>query len=458
MGKKIAVFLLLSNMAFAQSVSQKLETATKSFQNSEMGKASTLSVYVVEESGNVVYDYQADRGLSTASTQKIFTAAAALEVLGNNYTYTTTASYSGSIANNILKGDIYISSNGDPTLGSWRYDDRYKPEAFLQNLVNAVKKSGINKISGDLVIDDSYFDYQTIPGGWPWDDLGNYYGAGIWGLNWRENQFDLIVYKGKIRRISYPLVNVRWLNDVKVGGTNDESIIFTAPRSEVALINGYIPAKNSYTVSGSTPNPPLQLGVEIKKNLNSAGIEIEGNVVTTSQLELEKKEPKNTSNNKVFFTHSSPTLDQIVYWFLKKSVNLYGEALLKTIGKQKTKNSDFISSVAYLKDFWKSKGIDEYSINFADGSGLSPQNYVSAKAEVLALLYAKKQAWFPQYYAGFPDQDNGMKMKSGTLRNVKSYAGYYTSSDGKKYVFSVILNNYQGNTQYELFKILNVLK
>ncbi len=83
-------------------------------------------------------------------------------------------------------------------------------------------------------------------------------------------------------------------------------------------------------------------------------------------------------------------------------------------------------------------------INFADGSGLSPQNYVAAKAEVQALLYAKKQSWFESYYDGFPVQDNGMKMKSGTMKDTKSFAGYHTSKDGKKYVFSIIINNYQG--------------
>ncbi len=97
-------------------------------------------------------------------------------------------------------------------------------------------------------------------------------------------------------------------------------------------------------------------------------------------------------------------------------------------------------------------------INFADGSGLSPQNYASAKAEVQALLYAKKQSWFEAYYDGFPVQDNGMKMKSGTMRDTKSFAGYHTAKDGKKYVFSIIINNYQGSGNTELQKILNVLK
>ncbi|UOU97294.1 D-alanyl-D-alanine carboxypeptidase/D-alanyl-D-alanine-endopeptidase [Chryseobacterium daecheongense] len=457
MKKTFAVLLLSTQIIFAQNIAQKLDEATKGLMNSSGAIASGLSFYVADESGNFIYEYQGNKGLSTASTQKIFTAGAALEVLGKNYTYTTTSSYSGTLSGGVLNGNLFISSNGDPTLGSWRYE-AYKPESFKQKLMEAIKKSGITKISGDLVIDDSYFDHQTIPGGWPWDDLGNYYGAGVWGVNWRENQFDININGTDFKSFSYPLEEVKWLNDLKAGGSSDQSLIFTAPHSDVALINGTLPSGKTVTVSGSTPNPPLQLGVEVKQWLKESGIEFSGKVITNSQLEIEGKQPLAAPKTNIILTYQSPTLDKIIFWFLRKSVNLYGETLIKTLGKEKKGNPSFKSGVTYLKEFWKSKGINANMINFADGSGLSPQNYASAKAEVQALLYAKKQPWFESYYDGFPTQDNGMKMKSGTMRDTKSYAGYHTSKDGKKYVFSIIINNYQGSGSTELQKILNVLK
>ncbi|WP_312089532.1 D-alanyl-D-alanine carboxypeptidase/D-alanyl-D-alanine-endopeptidase [Chryseobacterium sp.] len=457
MKKIIAISVFSTQIVFAQNISQKLDTATKNLMNSPLAISSNLSLYVADENGQLIYEYNGNKGLSTASTQKIFTAAAALETLGKNYTYQTTASYSGTISSGNLNGNLFISSNGDPTLGSWRYEG-FKPENFKQKFLEALKKSGITKISGDLIIDDSYFDHQTIPGGWPWDDLGNYYGAGIWGINWRENQFDINISGTDFKSFSYPLEGVQWLNDLKASGNSDQSLIFTAPHSDVALINGNLPAGKTTTVSGAVPNPPLQLGVEAIKWLKESNIEISGKVVTSSQLEIEGKLPFNISKNKVILHYESPTLDKIVYWFLRKSVNLYGEALIKTLGKEKKQNSSFKSGVAYLKEFWTSKGINSNMINFADGSGLSPQNYVSAKAEVQALLYAKKQPWFSSYYEGFPTQDNGMKMKSGTMRDTKSYAGYHTAKDGKKYVYSAIINNYQGSGSTELQKILSVLK
>lgn len=456
MKNSLPIFLLSTQIIFAQNITQKLDEATKNLMNSSGAISSNLSFYVSDENGNFIYEYQGNKGLSTASTQKIFTAGAALEALGKNYTYKTVSSYSGNISGGNLNGNLFISSTGDPTLGSWRYE-AYKPENFKQKLIDAIKKSGIKKISGDLVIDDSYFDHQTIPGGWPWNDLGNYYGAGVWGINWRENQFDININGNEFKSFSYPLEGVNWLNDLKVGGSSDQSLIFTAPHSDVALINGTLPAK-TVTVSGSVPNPPLQLGAEVKQWLKDSGIDFSGKVVTNSQLEIEGKKALQAPKNNIILTYESPTLDKIIYWFLRKSINFYGETLIKTLGKEKKSDPSFKSGVAYLKEFWKSKGINPNMINFADGSGLSPQNYVAAKAEVQALLYARKQPWFESYYEGFPTHDNGMKMKSGTMSDTKSYAGYHTSKDGKKYVFSIIINNYEGSGSTELQKILNVLK
>lgn len=457
MKKSIAVLVLSSNIIFAQTVSQKLETATKNLLSTDLGRVANLSIFVTDDTGKAVFDYQGDKGLSTASTQKIFTAAAALETLGSNYTYTTKVSYTGELHSGNLHGNLIISSNGDPTLGSWRYDN-YKPENFQKQLIDALKKQNITKISGDLVLDDMYFDFQKTPGGWPWDDMGNYYGAGVWGLNWRENQFDINIKGTEFQSFSYHLENITWANELKAGGNSDQSLIFTAPYSNVAVINGTLPAGKVTTVSGATPNPPLQLGAEVKNWLKNAGIDFAGNVEVLSLVELQGKRVIERNNEKNLLTYQSPTLDKIVYWFLRKSVNFYGETLIKTMGKEKKNNPSFKSGVAYLKEFWKSKGINSAAINFADGSGLSPQNYVSARAEVQALLYAQKQAWFSQYYDGFPTQDNGMKMKSGTMRDVKSFAGYHTAKDGKRYVYAAIINNYQGSGGAELQKILNVLK
>ena len=455
---KLIPFLLLgSQVFFAQNIAQKLDAATKDLLSSTPAYSANLSVYVADEAGNFIYEYKGNQGLSTASTQKIFTAAAALETLGKNYQYTTTASYSGNISAGNLSGNLFISSNGDPTLGSWRYDN-YKPENFKQKLIDALKQNGISKISGDLILDDSYFDFQTTPGGWPWNDMGNYYGAGVWGLNWRENQFDINMNGKEIKNLNVDLPNVKWVNEVKTGGSSDQSLVFTAPYSDVAYINGNLPAK-AVTVSGATPNPPLTLGSEIKNWLKEEGIDFNGKITSTSMQKINGENILAAPKNNVILEYKSPTLDKIIFWFMRKSVNFYGETLIKTLGKEKKNSGSFDAGISYLKDFWKGKGINSAMINFADGSGLSPQNYVSARAEVQSLLWSRKQPWFNEFFDGFPTQGNGMKMKSGTMKDTKSFAGYHTSKDGKKYVFAIIINNYQSsNLSDALYKVLNVLK
>lgn len=457
MKKLIPFILLFSQLYFAQNVAQSLETATKKLLSSSPAYSANVSIYVADENGNFVYENNGNKGLSTASTQKIFTAAAALETLGKDFQYVTTVNFSGTLSGGNLNGDLFITSTGDPTLGSWRYEG-YKPENFKQKLIKSLKDKGISSISGDLIIDDLYFDFQTVPGGWPWNDLGNYYGAGVWGVNWRENQFDLQMANGDIKKSNIDLPNVKWVNEVKTGGSSDQSFIFTAPHSDVALINGTLPSK-AITVSGATPNPPLTLGEEIKIWLKEAGIEFKGKITATSQQKIEGQKISFAPKNNLLMEYKSPTLDKIVFWFMRKSVNLYGETLVKTLGKEKKNEGSFDAGISYLKEFWKSKGINAAMINFADGSGLSPQNYVAARAEVQSLLWSQKQPWFKEFFEGFPTQANGMKMKSGTMKDTKSFAGYHTAKNGKKYVFAIIINNYQGgNISNALFEVLNELK
>lgn len=457
MKKLIPFILLFSQLYFAQNVAQSLETATKKLLSSSPAYSANVSIYVADENGNFVYENNGNKGLSTASTQKIFTAAAALETLGKDFQYVTTVNFSGTLSGGNLNGDLFITSTGDPTLGSWRYEG-YKPENFKQKLIKSLKDKGISSISGDLIIDDLYFDFQTVPGGWPWNDLGNYYGAGVWGVNWRENQFDLQMANGDIKKSNIDLPNVKWVNEVRTGGSSDQSLIFTAPHSDVALINGTLPSK-AITVSGATPNPPLTLGEEIKIWLKEAGIEFKGKITATSQQKIEGQKISFAPKNNLLMEYKSPTLDKIVFWFMRKSVNLYGETLVKTLGKEKKNEGSFDAGISYLKEFWKSKGINAAMINFADGSGLSPQNYVAARAEVQSLLWSQKQPWFKEFFEGFPTQANGMKMKSGTMKDTKSFAGYHTAKNGKKYVFAIIINNYQGgNISNALFEVLNELK
>ena len=162
----------------------------------------------------------------------------------------------------------------------------------------------------------------------------------------------------------------------------------------------------------------------------------------------------------MFFTHNSPPLDSIIFWFLKRSINLYGEALIKTLSYQLTKTGDTDSGASVIKRFWSTHGIDPASLNIIDGSGLSPANRVTVSALVQVMQFAKKQNWFPSFYNALPEI-NGIKMKSGSIGGGVSYTGYMKDKNGNDYTFSFIVNNFDGDAnevRKKMWALLDILK
>jgi D-alanyl-D-alanine carboxypeptidase/D-alanyl-D-alanine-endopeptidase (penicillin-binding protein 4) len=102
----------------------------------------------------------------------------------------------------------------------------------------------------------------------------------------------------------------------------------------------------------------------------------------------------------------------------------------------------------------------EEELNMHDGSGLSPLNRVTTHAQVEILKYARTKPWYNSFYDALPEF-NGMKMKSGTISGVKGFCGYQKSKDGREYIFSFIVNNYNGRASTlvnKMYKVLDNLK
>lgn len=459
--------LFLISGAFAQSVKTQLASATQRLLDDAQMKNASISFYVADAGdGNVVYQYDGDRGLSPASTQKIFTSVASFEILGSDYTFNTQIGYKGTLSDGVLKGDLMITGYGDPTFGSWRFEG-YKQEDVKNKILAMLATAGIRAIDGNIIIDESKWGFNPTPGGWPWDDMGNYYGAGDWGVNWNENQINLTLRPGAsvggdvaITKIDPQLQGAKIVNRASTGasGSSDNSRLFTAPYSPVAYLDGTIPAGKSLLITGSMPDPPLQFGYELKKWLGTKNIYCTGEIKTAADYILKDRAVPAIQTR--IDTYRSPQLHDMVFHFLRKSINLYGESFAKAMGWQEKKDPSTEAGVSVIRKFWLNNGISSASLKMIDGSGLSPQNYVTAHAEVQALLYAKDKDWFHYFYESLPTY-NGMKMKSGTISGCKAFAGYQTSASRNKYVFSIIINNYYGS-QYSLipkmFKLLDLLK
>jgi len=464
----VAVCWLLVTGPLAQNISQKLQKGFQQFENDAQLKHAISSLYVIDaKTGKVVFEKNSQIGLAPASTQKIITSVTAFELLGKDYRYKTVIGSDTGIEKDTLQGNFYIVGAGDPTFGSQRWAST-KDSNVLKKFVEILKNKNVQNIKGDIWVDDIQFGINPLPEGWIWQDIGNYYGAGCWGINWNENKYDLILKPGMIVQGSPDVIKTiprlygsKIYSFLKAGEkeSGDNAYIYSTPYNEVGFVTGTIPvSKNNFTISGSMPHPAKQFGYTLRKYLKDNGVSLTGNLKLYSDSVFEYKRVMKMML--VLDSIVSPSLDSIIYWFNKKSINLYGEALIKTFAYEKQGFGSTDSGVAIVKDFWKQKGIDEDELNISDGSGLSPQNRVTTRAQVEILKYAKNRNWFPSFYNSLPEY-NGMKIKSGTIKDVKGFCGYHKAKDGTDYIFSFLVNNYNGSASglvNKMYKVLDALK
>lgn len=457
--------LLLVTYSHGQTMHSRLALAVKNMEKDEQFKHAIISLYVVDsKTGKVVFDKNSQIGLAPASCLKVVTSVSAFEMLGKGYKYKTELLAYGEIKDSVLNGYLELKGYGDPTSGSWRYGNT-APSALTGRWVNALLQKKIRTVTGEVLTNGLAFSFQSIPGGWVWEDVGNYYGAGAGALNWRENQFDLFLKAadnsgGSVSILGTVPANYGgpFLNELKTGkkGSGDNAYVYL-PAGNSWLVKGTIPAgEKNFKISGAIQDPETLLGEEFRKALDSAGISYKKKPESKKEVSFISQKNQVTLIDEYF----SPMLDSINYWFLQKSVNLYGEAFVKTIAYEKTGFGDTDTGVNIIKDFWSKNGIESSTLNIKDGSGLSPANRVTTNALVTVMQYAKKQDWFSSFYNALPEM-NGIKMKSGYIGGVRSYTGYIKSKTGTEYSFSFIINNFDGNpgtVREKMWKLLDILK
>ena len=470
--KKVVIsfyFSLLTFNFFGQTINQKLQKAFTVFEKDSQLKHAISSLYVIDaNTGQVVFDKNSQVGLAPASTQKIITSVTAFELLGKDYRYKTELGYIGAMENGSVNGNLFVIGNGDPTFGSWRWEST-KPENILHHFTNAVRQKKIDFIRDSYCYGVRHFEDESIPDGWIWQDLGNYYGAGASALNWRENQFDIILSSGNkigdsVKVVEANLGSTKFpiISEVRSAakGTGDNAYAYLPVNSNNIVVRGTIPINEKrFSISATIIDPLYHFFRGFLDSLLHHRIDFGFKEQRYSSV-LNGNEIKSKLDTKIFHTYYSPTLDSIVYWFNKKSINLYGEALIKTFAYEKKGFGSTDSGVVIVKNFWKEQGLDKEELGIVDGSGLSPLNRVTTHSQVEILKYAKAKDWFPYFYNSLPEY-NKMSMKSGTIRGVKGFCGYHKAKNGKEYIFSFLVNNYNGAASVlvnKMYKVLDNLK
>ncbi len=413
---------------------------------------------VTLDSNKTIIEYNSHKSLVPASVIKTLCTGVALTKLGPEYQYTTRLQYDGDIdpATKILHGNIYIKGSGDPSLGSDVFGNNIK--TILNSWATAIKNAGIDSIQGAIIGDGEYFEQQSIPGGWAWEDMQSSYGIGCSGLAFRENTFDVnVTCKGKTTQASCypPLPGITLHNQIVVNPLIYKNYLFVsgAPYQNERIIMGEI--KSNYSERSNIPDPALCCAYNLLLTLKANKIKMKDSCSTVRNLKLIGK--YNWEERKTFYTTYSPSLNKMVGYTNKTSQNFYAETFLKTLGAQKSGYGSTVGGIKEVIGYLKEKEIDLHGFYMVDGSGISRYNSLTAKFLTdLLVTYSKDPIIFPHFYKSLSvagESGTMYKMaeetiaagnihaKSGSMTRVHSYTGYVTTRSGKMLAFSMIINN-----------------
>jgi D-alanyl-D-alanine carboxypeptidase/D-alanyl-D-alanine-endopeptidase (penicillin-binding protein 4) len=479
--KLVLVFttILLVLPSFAQNT--PLQTKINELANDSFYKHANLGISVRSlSSGVLIGELEKDKMLTPASTMKLLTTLAALEILGEDFKFETRVTYDGLIENDgTLKGNVYIEGGGDPSLGSDRIQGCKSQSQLIEKIVQDITAAGITCVDGDIIGDHSFYQSFPIPASWQWNDLGNYYAAGAWGLNINENEYYINFNRsGKVGQKTelanaYPFIPFLILNnEVTVGevGSGDNAYIYGGPGQYNKTIYGTIPyGKSQFKIKGAIPEPPLYFAFQVFKQLGKYDM---GGQKYLMQTKLDP----NQSQRKLISKLYSPSLEVLVKYANLKSINIYCESFLKAISKTISLEDSYAKGIESIDKYLKLKDLETRGLHMEDGSGLSARNLMSPdflttflnritnvneiENKIKLLAKAGEDGTVKNILKKSKAKGN-LWMKSGSMDKILTYAGYCKSESGNWVSFSIFLNastaKKNNENKIELEKILEAI-
>ncbi len=432
-----------------------LEERLASLVNGKVANSSEASIEIVEiDSGRVVAERNAHMPLAPASNMKLFTTAAAVDLLKPEFELTTAVYLRGNIdPSGTLDGDVKIAGRGDPTIGGRFHDGQ--ATAVLQEWATDLQRAGIRTVRGNLVFEYGYFDTEYIHPTWPVDQLATWYEAPISAFSLQEGCVQVRVLPSRPGRqcvVQFePPTEFLELQNTCVTGRGLPFI--TRPRnSNTIIVRGGVPSRSGATeVFVSVEDPIHYFATVTAETFLRAGLRLEGQIVVTP------KDPR--TDWRPVSQHTTP-VNVIVYVINKKSQNHYAEQLIKIVGAE-TKNSGTWAAGTDAVTQWLTGkvGVAADEFHQADGSGMSRENRASANAFIRLLTYMWKSPWREDFvsslpYSGDPDAKFGKRLrrppyarqvyaKTGYIVGVVGLSGYVHAQSGKIYAFSFVFNRYR---------------
>jgi serine-type D-Ala-D-Ala carboxypeptidase/endopeptidase (penicillin-binding protein 4) len=433
------------------------------------------------QTGETLFEKNADGYFVPASNMKLFTTALALAKLGPDYKFHTTLETRGAISpEGTLSGDVVLVGRGDPNLSNRKFPYELKeefdgpPEKVLIELANALVARGLKEISGDVIGDDSYFPRERYPNGWEIDDMVWEYGAAISAIVVDDNTVALTLTAGEkagdpVQAAVAPLTpDFALQNDVTTAepGLKSDLTLTREPGANLVVVRGTLPAKSTPRKLILAIEEPAQHAASLLAGLLAErGVKLDGKIRAVHVAETD------VTPRTVLAEHVSVPLGDSVKLINKISQNLHTEMLLRTAARQNGLWSTPEEMLKTPQEFYAAAGIAPDDVVQTDGSGLSRHDLVTPRSIVTLLKYAQGQTWFAPYYASLPvagidgslqDRMKGtvaagrIHAKTGSVEHVRTLSGFAETPGGRRVIFSFLSNN-QGGKSHEAADALNGL-
>ncbi|RJP34486.1 MAG: D-alanyl-D-alanine carboxypeptidase/D-alanyl-D-alanine-endopeptidase [Candidatus Omnitrophota bacterium] len=444
-----------------------LQTNLKRVFQEEIPLDSQWSVFVIEKNqSKPLFEYLPDRRLIPASNMKIPSCAAALLRLGATFAYQTELYVAGTQTGTTLHGDLLVVGSGDPSIGG-RFNGGDVTVLFRQ-WASLLKRENILTVHGNIIGVDDFFDNEQYGLNWNPEDYVEWYAAEISALSFNDGCVDLLIRgntapgKPGIVQLNPPTKYMTVQSSIRTVREQKQEqgiAIKREPESRELRVSGAIRSGNRSTRSTSVPNPTLYFVTVCNDVLEAEGIQIHG-----SPRDGDEVNPlPDLDSCRLVHRYSSPPFSQLAEVCLKDSQNLYAEHFLKTLGAVEYGKGSLRTGAAAVKDVLFRHGCDFDEQYIADGSGLSRENRLSARALVRVLQAMDRSSHAQLFYDSLPlagvDGTLEKRMrgsaayrrvhaKTGTLSGVRALSGQIRAKSEKTYFFSILANGPRMATKF----------
>src|SRR6266436_4089965 len=434
------------------------------------------------ETGETLYELNADKYFVPASNMKLFTTALALAKLGPDYRFHTTLETRGTVSPaGALAGDLILVGRGDPNLSNRKFPYNLKeefdgaPEKVLAELADALVAKGVREVAGDVVGDDSYFPREPYPNGWEIDDMVWEYGAAVSAIVVDDNTVALTLTPGDSAGAPVQAVVTPGTPDFIVQNavvtsaaeTKSDLTLTREPNSKIVVIRGTMPAHSAPRKLVLALHDPAEHAAALLRQLLAA----RGARVAGGARSIHIPETAGAAPRAVLAEHVSVPLNESIKLVNKISQNLHTEMLLRTAARNTAVWNSPDDLTKFPQDFYAAAGIAPGDVIQTDGSGLSRHDLVTPRAIVALLKHAQSQPWFVPYYASLPvagvdgtletlmkntPSAGHIHAKTGSVEHVRTRSGFADTASGRRLIFSFLSNN-QGGKNHEASDALDAL-